>query len=528
MTSRQTFAGCALALTVGLAFRLAMASALHAPWGDNGATILELARNLTEGKGFTTQRVWTFYGPVKPFGQPEGNRQPLLPLLEAAVRLVAGDSFRAAQAVPLLVGLVVIVLSWRLGARLGGPRAGVLAAWFAALDPPQVYFSAQIEDQILFGALFLGLVLWVVNADASPRSGPWAPGILLALLYLTRTNGLLIAASYLGVMAWRRRVRHALEACLVALVCVSPWLLRNTKAFGNPFHTDNAYFLWTDGFWPVFSLRDSPPRMLPYLLGHSPLELAARWIKGAYLSLEGFLVGNIFRNEPFARDSLILPLGAALFGFRRHGRALLFAFVAFLLHFLTVSWHAHGTYRYYLPFYALINVGAGVGLAEAWERWGSRARHKTALVGAGVAVFVLPLVRPMVHTLSQGDGPVHREAMEVVRWIEASTAPDAPLMAFPIVEKYLSLYARPTVMTPYGPPEDVWRVACAYGVDYLVVSAELLRWLPALREYWITDGPVVLERRAVPSLECEMVSSGGMFRVYRIDRATLCLPAEGP
>jgi hypothetical protein len=514
-----------LPLAVGLALRLMMAWSIHAPWGDNGATVLELARNLSEGKGFTTLRIWTFYGPAAQFGQPEGNRQPLLPILEAGARRIGGDSFRVAQIVPLLAGLLVVVLSYRIALAVGGRRAGSLAAWFSALDPPQIYFSAQIEDQIVFTALFLGLVLWSLRHQEAPLR-PWVPGVLLGALYLTRANGLLIAVAYAAVGLWRRRTRHVLMTCAAAAIVAAPWFVRNAHAFGNPFHTDNSFFLWSDGFWSVFSLRESPPTMTAYFAAHSVADIALRWLKGAYLSIEGFLIGNIFRDEPFARDSLILPLAAMVFGFRRLGRPMAFPLVAFLLHFVTIAWHAHGTYRYFIPFYALVFVGAGVGLSEAWDRCVSplpSVRRAWAWCAA-LFLFLLPLARPIAATLSRSDRVVHGEAMEVVDWIERSTGPDAALMGFPIVEKYLYLYARPTVMTPFGTMEDVWRVACDYRVEYLVVSAEQLRWLPALGQHWIAADGVVLERDLPPFLFPQLTTREGMFRVYRINREALCSP----
>ena len=516
--------GLLLPLLVGLALRLMMASSIHAPWGDNGATVLELARNLVEGRGFTTLRVWTFYGPVKQFGQPEGNRQPLLPVLEASARKLGGASFQVAQAVPVIAGLSVITLSYWIGMAIGGVTAGSLAAWFSALDPPQIYFSAQVEDQILFTALFLGLVLWSLRDDRESRLRPWVPGLLLGALYLTRANGLLVGAAYAAVGLFRRQFRHVIVVGLVAIAVATPWFIRNAQAFGNPLHTDNAYFLWSDDFWSVFSVRDTPPSMVGYFASHSPAEIAFRWLKGAYLIVEGFLVGNIFRNEPFARDSLIVPVMVALFGLRRHHRPLSFVAVAFVLHFVTVAWHAHGTYRYFLPFYAVVFAGAGAGVAGGWRRWVTplAARLKLWAGVAAVFVFVLPLVRPMVHTLGPDDRAIHQEALEVVEWIERSTDDDAVIMAFPTVEKYLCRYARPTIMTPYGSLEDVWRVVCDYGVDYLVVSAEQLRRLPALKEYWIVDGAAVIERELPTFLHREVATAEGMFRVYRLDRGALC------
>lgn len=516
--------GLLLPLIVGGALRLIAASGIHAPWGDNGATILELAHNLSQGKGYTTSRVWTFHGPPRQIGQPEGNRQPLLPVMTAAVRALGGTSFQAAQAIPLAAGGAVIILTYCIGAAVGGAWAGSLGAWLAALDPPQIYFSAQIEDQILFTALFLGLVLWRLNHDGDSRPRPWVPGLLLGALYLSRANGLLVALAYAMEQVRRRHYRHAAMVILVASAVAMPWCVRNARAFGNPLHTDNSLFLWSDDFWSVFSVRATPPSMSDYLAHHSPVEVAVRWLKGAYLSMEGFLIGNIFRGEPFSRDSLILPGAAALFGLRRHRRPLAFVGITFALHFVTVAWHAHGTYRYFLPFYAVIFAGAGAGLAEGGRRWvvPLPAPRRARACAAALAVFLLPLARPLAHTVSGTDRATHDEAMEVVEWIRRATPGDAVIMGFPEVEKYLYLYQRPTVMTPYGPLEDVWKVACGYGVDYAVVSAEQLRWLPALRQHWIADEHRVIERSLPPHLHGQLTSSGGRFIVYRIDRDVLC------
>ncbi|MBN1426593.1 hypothetical protein JXA88_18755 [Candidatus Fermentibacteria bacterium] len=516
--------GLLLPLLVGLALRLLAASGMHAPWGDNGATILELANNLSEGKGYTTLRVWTFHGSPRQIGQPEGNRQPLLPLLTAVVRVMGGASFRSAQGIPLVVGGIVIVLSYGIGAAIGGAWAGSAAAWLSALDPPQIYFSAQIEDQILFTALFLGLVLWCIRHGGDTRPRPWVPGLLLGLLYLSRANGLLVAIAFAVVGLRRRQFRHVAMVAAVACAVAMPWFVRNAHAFGNPLHTDNSYFLWSDDFWSVFSVRAASPSIGNYFAQHSVADIIARWVKGAYLSLEGFLVGNIFRGEPFARDSLILPVAAALFGLRRHRGQMAVAGIAFVFHFLTVAWHAHGTYRYFLPFYAVIFAGAGAGLVEAARRWiiPLPARQRAAAVAAAVGVLLLPLTRPLVMSVGRTDRPTHEEAMQVVEWIRRTTGRDTVIMGFPVVEKYLYLYQRPTVMTPYGPLEDVWRVVCGHDVDYLVVSAEQLRWLPALREYWLADGERIFARSIPPHLHEEMTSSGGMFVVYRIDREALC------
>jgi hypothetical protein len=505
-------------LVVGLVLRVLAASTIHAPWGDNGAAILDVAKNVATGRGYTTNRIWTFYGPPRQFGQPEGNRQPLLPLAETAVRIAAGPSFRAAQSVPLACGLGAIVLCFMLGLHVGGPRVASMGAWFAATDPVQVYFSAQVEDQIVFLLFFLVLALWLTSRKGEQMSNAFVPGLLLAALYLTRANGLLVVAAYCAVCLLHRRIRHGTIVLAVFTLLCLPWFIRNVAAFGNPFHTDNAFFLFTDRFSDVFSVRASPPSFGEYVATHSILEMGARWFKGAYLSLEGFLLGNIFRDEPFARGSLAIPLLLAAYGcWRSRFRALLhFGGVAFLLHFFTVSWHAHGTYRYYIPFYALVLVGASCGLERLWTRWCSQLAH-TRRVGAVTAALLLlafPLIRPLAHTLGKSDREVHEEAMEVVTWLSTKAGPNAVIMDFPIIEKYVYRYDLPTVNTPIAGLTDIWKVARDYGATYLVVCADQLALVPSFTAHWRNEHGTVVERTLPAFLTPEFTTQSGMFRVY--------------
>ncbi len=524
--------GVRFPLMVGIILRLVMMFQVNAPWGDNGAAVLDVAKNLLSGRGYTTQRIWTFYGPAREFGQPEGNRQPLLPVLETGVRAMAGPSFRAAQSIPLLFGLVAILLSFLLASLLGGPVAGSLAAWFAALDPLQIYFTAQIEDQILFLVFVLSLGVWLASKPHErPGGSPFVPALLLALMYLTRANGLLFLVSYVGLCVWKKELRHVRGVVLLFLLFSSPWLVRNIRAFGNPFHTDNAYFLWNDEFWQVFSVRPTAPNALEYISTHSLWHIIGRWIKGAYLCLEGFFLGNIFKDEPFARGALTIPMLLAAWGFSKSKMSWLLRFfgLALLLHFLSLSWHAHGTHRYFLPFYAFILIGAAVGLKAAWTTWVSPLPKsgKIYVLLFASCVLLFPLIRPLAHTLGRSDKAIHDEAQQVVFWLQEEAGKKTVLMDFPIIEKYLYLYDLPTVMMPYGTLEEIWSVAKAYQATHLVVCPDQVRLIPALGAHWQVCNGELVEAGIPPFLVPVMSSSKGMFRVYAFHWERACdLPHE--
>jgi len=514
---------CLLPLLLGIALRVFMISQLHAPWGDNGAAILDVAKNIVKGRGYSTQRIWTFYGPAEEFGQPEGNRQPLLPLLEAGTRLFIGSSYRSAQLVPFVIGLAVICLMGLIGYHVGGLPGGTLAALFSALDPLHIYFSSQIEDQILFLALFLVLVLWMLKSrddDTSPGH-VFIPGIILAALYLTRTNGFLMLIAYVLISWYRGRIKHALATVGIFIIISIPWFIRNILSFGNPFHTDNAYFLWSDQFSDVFSVRDEAPSFTGYLETHSIFHMTVRWVKGAYLCLEGFFLGNVHRGEPFAAAPLTLPLLLAIPGFKdkRYRTVLLFATVSFGLHFVTLSWHAHGTYRYFLPFYAIILCGAAAGISQLWQKYMYSYSPSIRWLAGSLLVLLLllPQIRPLWSTLGNSDIETHVDAMEIVEWLKEEAPDSTVVMDFPIIEKYVYDYDLPTMITPHDSISTIWSVAREHGATHLVVCADQIRLVPALGELWRVKDEAVIERTIPKFLRPIMESGNDRFLLYEFD-----------
>jgi len=170
-----------------------------------------------------------------------------------------------------------------------------------------------------------------------------------------------------------------------------------------------------------------------------------------------------------------------------------------------------------MPFYAFLFVGAGAGIQEFWQRWGSAylRKEKTAALLIAALVLVFPLVRPLITTIGKSDRTVHEEAMEVVDWLHSIPGDEAVIMDFPVIEKYVYIYDLPTVMTPYGSLTDIWDVARDYGATHLIVCPDQLHLIPSLTELWKPEGEKVVERNIPRFLKPAMSSTEGMFRVYK-------------
>ncbi len=119
---------------------------------------------------------------------------PLYYVLVAAVGSLVRDVDLAAQMVSILAGTAAVAVAWSLARAIVGddePRAPVLAALFAAVAPFLVRYSAETQEDMLYG-LCLGLAAlagWrLLRAPSAARAA--AAGALVALGYLTRPEAM--------------------------------------------------------------------------------------------------------------------------------------------------------------------------------------------------------------------------------------------------------------------------------------------------------------------------------------------------
>lgn len=174
-------------------------------------------------------------------GHADAYFPPGYPLLLAASFSLTDTYLVAAKAVNCMLGAASIVLVGLLGRRLGGERAGALAAFMLALYPRSILVCCLIASENLFTPLLLVFVLLVASGLAKPRALGIAAGAGVILGMLTGTR---IVARYLGLLwpfsgvALRRRPFRtvALETILIVVmqhVVLLPWALWNLHTLGK-------------------------------------------------------------------------------------------------------------------------------------------------------------------------------------------------------------------------------------------------------------------------------------------------------
>jgi len=289
---REAWGTAGLLFVFALLVRIAFARTVPFPTPEDTAYYVMVARNLVTGHGLTSDALWSFQTPPLSFPRPAFEVWlPLPTLLIAGPMLLLGTSFAVAQLPALLIGALIPVLAWRLGAdvaaELGLPegRARTLAAGVgltAAVELPLVLFSALPDSTGLFAALVLGACLLISRLLRDPRGARISDprllglGVLIGLAALTRNEALWLALAWAG-LAWctardtqgvrlprTERLRLVFVAAAVALVVFMPWLIRDWLVFGNPLPGQAAANALSVTGFDIFAWSD-PPTLSRYL-----------------------------------------------------------------------------------------------------------------------------------------------------------------------------------------------------------------------------------------------------------------------
>lgn len=204
----------------------------------------DLAQNVLAGKGY----LW--YG-----GIPTAYRPPLYPALLALLYFFTGPSHLAARVLQALLGAILPIITYELGARVfGEKRISLVAAWSVALFPLFWLYPLGLATENLYIpllSLFVLALLWAGDDNYSPAGSGQRlrylfAGLLFGLTTLTRS----VIALFLPLaLVWlwkqlrgdlRERLMRVTVFILTFLALTVPWSIRNSLLFGEPVFIESS------------------------------------------------------------------------------------------------------------------------------------------------------------------------------------------------------------------------------------------------------------------------------------------------
>jgi hypothetical protein len=206
-----------------------------------------LALNLDMGNGFSLRREAPFV--------PDSIRTPLYPAFLWLIRQLLGPAPRLAALIQAMIDGCTTALTWWLATRLGGRRAGRIAALFYALNSTQIRYTNELLTETLLSLLLAlstcVLVKYVLAVSASsrgetctahlPKTKLVVAALLCGLAILCKPNVLFLPLIWLLALVlvhwqcWQRALADTALMIASIAVVLTPWIARNYLVFGRSF-----------------------------------------------------------------------------------------------------------------------------------------------------------------------------------------------------------------------------------------------------------------------------------------------------
>jgi 4-amino-4-deoxy-L-arabinose transferase-like glycosyltransferase len=229
----------ALALVVGVALRLQLATASQTPGHGDSAFYYTVAKNIVDGRGLVVDYVVYFFAGLVPITHYAGDFwNPLAEILLSLPMMLLGKSVFHALLATITAGIVPAVVAYFVGRRLSNSvPAGVMAGILTFFAPYQVWMSTRTEAIIFFGAFGSLAVLFAIKGRSRPRMFLLA-ALCTGLTHLVRQDGILLLLALLGSILlapipFRSRLALCVGAGLIHTLVISPLLIRNDATFGS-------------------------------------------------------------------------------------------------------------------------------------------------------------------------------------------------------------------------------------------------------------------------------------------------------
>jgi len=174
------------------------------------------------------------------FGRYTAHWPPGYPLVLSGVFATVGTHLLAAKALNVAISAATVVLTYAVGGRAFGVRAGLLGALLLALAPGHAYFSTLVMAEVLFAFGFLAVTALLIWWTIDPERAGWvrllALGIATGCLTLVRAEAVFLPIVFAVLWkfllpGWRSLLRYSAIFAIGFVLALTPWTVRNALRF---------------------------------------------------------------------------------------------------------------------------------------------------------------------------------------------------------------------------------------------------------------------------------------------------------
>ncbi|RME44087.1 MAG: phospholipid carrier-dependent glycosyltransferase [Caldilineae bacterium] len=399
----------------------------------------------------------------------DGTRNPLYPAFLALFARREWAYFTWGKLLSLGFGLLTIVATYWVGARLFNRWTGLLGAFLLSINMEFTLHSTFVMVESLLSLLMLLSWFAMLKALQNPhRLRMWvAAGVLAGLAYLAKSTALLLIFCFgltaLLLYGYRIVLKRTIWAFAASFAVVSlPLWLYNWVAFGSPvynFAIKNA--MWMDSWEDSYTAgADELPTLLTFLQSNNPAKMWDRLWTGL-LAMRFFFAKLLWPTRTVALDHFLLAggldimlvaaLAAILLSWRRLKPVVQRNRVSLLLTGTTVGLF-YVLFGWYLPIVALpirflipltpvlfLLASAGaVGLAQAaaahpktprWVKAGGSVVLLLAAVWVGVWFVETGISNAQAAqaNLFESDAEFNQYNEQALRWVAEGHTPADPV-----------------------------------------------------------------------------------------------------
>jgi len=220
-----------------------------------------IGRSLAQGQGFSN--------PFNELTGPTAWEPPLYPFLIAGVFKLFGIYTYISALVLLglnsLFSALTCIPIFLIAKKCFSQKLAIWSGWLWAVMPPVMYWCTRWVWETSLAALLIALIFWLC-LELEDQEG-WMRWLRFGLLWgiagLTNTS-LLAFLPASGLWVWYRRWKYGRRslagvalASLVFVACITPWIVRNSRTFGQLMFLRSNFGAelrigngpWADGTW---------------------------------------------------------------------------------------------------------------------------------------------------------------------------------------------------------------------------------------------------------------------------------------